>query len=395
MLDLPSIPPSKSPRPMRALLPVCCCDCLTGCLLFILHHLLHSPRESQKTTQSSFVWFGLLCCLFSPSTRGCFSSLSNGKSWSPAGGKKKGQTHSFFPFVLCVQRSKISNGLHPRVAWSSASGRGHRRASFLTVEAEEREVSDAAVGRCEGAFFFCACSPFEEAKVDCSRLLMKYWNSPFLPLFLYILIPNQSLSGPSSWPHSTERSPAVFCDFVLQEMNLWLPSGLTLMDFLFESRWLPVYSPAAELLSQMYQKWSSYHVCVALWSQIWELKAEWNVSSFYLKTPAAETLDTGTWLWIPLPQSRPPFFPLQCCRSWRWGSLKEGACVVDIFPLISFSPGFKFCCFFSPLLFIEFCYHFVLIVAPGFLLALFCLFFLALLVMIFCLFIQKEKKCVV
>lgn len=53
--------------------------------------------------------------------------------------------------------------------------------------------------------FFCASSPFGKAKVDCSCVcsLMKYWNEFFFFsfFFFYILIPNWSLSSPSTLWH--------------------------------------------------------------------------------------------------------------------------------------------------------------------------------------------------
>lgn len=74
--------------------------------------------------------------------------------------------------------------------------------------------------------------------------------------------------------------------------------GLRLMDFLFASSLLPVYSPAAILLSQMYQNLNS--------SFVRPPKAKYENSKlngmfplYICKSPEAETLYTGTWLRIP------------------------------------------------------------------------------------------------
>lgn len=188
---------------------------------------LHSRGISETTdsnTRLCFIWFCPLCIL-SLSNRGMFFLRCLSGRVEPSW-RGKERTNTLFWF--CVQRSartwcKISkppqldwrgaqpSAFHPRVAWSSASGR-HILDVVIVVQVHhfwpwKLKNKRFPIQWSEGVkgLFFCASSPFGKAKVDCSCVcsLMKYWNEFFFFsfFFFYILIPNWSLSSPSTLWH--------------------------------------------------------------------------------------------------------------------------------------------------------------------------------------------------
>lgn len=225
-------------------------------------------------------------------------------------------------------------------------------------------------------------------------------SSSFLSFFFYILIPNWSLSSPS-----TLRHRVVICNLfwpcAAKKKNSPLrqkqKDGLRLMDFLFASSLLPVYSPAAILLSQNVPK-LKFLPCLS-----GPPKAKYENSKlngmfplYICKSPEAETLYTGTWLRIPFLWKLGSYFCVKYCKTkkvreaWERCMCHGSFFVLDEFvPLINFSQGFKFCCFFCFIIYnilLSLCFY----CAPCFVVVV----FLIVLVMIFCLFIIK-KMCYV